>query len=118
MAAPNRATSLAVPKRPACPDRPDPVAELIDLFVRETPDRLREMQTAATQYDAEALAAAAHNLRGCASSIGAVRMATLCQKLEENAERRALQVSSRLLTEIEFEFDRARHALEREKSVL
>ena len=100
------------------PDRPDPVAELIDLFVRETPDRLREMQTAATQYDAEALAAAAHNLRGCASSIGAVRMATLCQKLEENAERRALQVSSRLLTEIEFEFDRARHALEREKSVL
>jgi CheY-like chemotaxis protein len=94
------------------PDKPDPVAELIDLFVQETPVRLREMRTAATQYNAQALAAVAHNLRGCASSIGALQMASLCERLEENAGRRALQVSSRLLTEIETEFDRARQALE------
>jgi CheY-like chemotaxis protein/HPt (histidine-containing phosphotransfer) domain-containing protein len=94
------------------PDKPDPVAELIDLFVQETPIRLREMRTAATQYNAQTLAAVAHNLRGCASSIGAMQMASLCEKLEENAGRRALQVSSRLLNEIETEFDRARCALE------
>ena len=94
------------------PDKPDPVAELIDLFVQETPVRLREMRTAANQYNAQALAAVAHNLRGCASSIGAMQMARLCEKLEENAGRRALQVSSRLLNEIETEFDRARCALE------
>jgi HPt (histidine-containing phosphotransfer) domain-containing protein len=70
------------------------------------------MRTAATQYNAQALAAVAHNLRGCASSIGALQMASLCERLEENAGRRALQVSSRLLTEIETEFDRARQALE------
>ena len=98
------------------PDKPDPVAELIDLFIRETPERLREMQIAATQYNPRALAAAAHSLRGCASSIGAVKLASLCEKLEETAERRALQASSRLLKEIETEFDRARHALEFEKN--
>ena len=104
--------ALAVLSQLRRPDKPDPVAELIDLFVQETPDRLRQMRKAVTQYNAEALALAAHSLRGCASSIGAVRMASLCQKLEENAERRSLQISSRLVKEIESEFDTARRALE------
>jgi two-component system, sensor histidine kinase and response regulator len=108
--------ALAVLRQLRRDDKPDPVADLIDLFVQETPKRLGEMQTAAAQYDAAALAAAAHNLRGCAGSIGAVRMAGLCEKLEESAERRALQISSRLLKELETEFDLARHALEREKT--
>ncbi len=108
--------ALALLRQLRRPDKPDPVAELIDLFVQETPKRFREMRNAATQYDAEALAAAAHNLRGCASSIGAVKMAGLCERLEENAGRRALQISSRLLKEIETEFDRVRQALDLEKS--
>src|SRR5439155_13507578 len=98
------------------PDKPDPVAELIDMFVRETPTRLRAMQTAAAQYNAEALAIAAHTLRGCASSIGAVKLAGLCQKLEEHAERRAMQVAVRLVKKLELEFDRTRQALELEKA--
>jgi HPt (histidine-containing phosphotransfer) domain-containing protein len=54
----------------------------------------------------------AHSLRGCASSLGALRMASLCEQLEDNAERHALQVSSRLIKELELEFDRARQALQ------
>jgi len=108
--------ALAVLRQLRRPDKPDPVAELIDLFVRETPERLQEMHTAVTQYNAEALAAVAHSLRGCASTIGALKIAGLCGKLEENAERRALQISSRLLKEIETEFDRVRQALELAKT--
>src|SRR5256885_6752737 len=77
--------ALAVLQQLRRPDRPDPVAELIDLFLHETPQRLREMRIAITQYNADTLSLAAHSLRGCASSIGAVRMASLCEKLEENA---------------------------------
>ena len=108
--------ALAVLRQLRRPDRPDPLEELIDLFVQETPERLQQMRTAVTQYNAEALAEVAHSLRGCASSIGAVRMASLCEKLEENADRRALQISSRLLKQIETEFDNARQALELVKS--
>ena len=108
--------ALAVLRQLRRPDRPDPVAELIDLFVQDTPKRLKEMHDAAAQHDATALAAAAHNLRGCASSIGAVKIASLCKRLEEHAERRTLKTSSALLKEIEAEFDRARQSLESEKS--
>jgi PAS domain S-box-containing protein len=98
------------------PDKPDPVSELIDMFVRDTPERLHKLRTAVTQYNAEDLAAVAHSLRGCASSIGATELARLCQKLEENAERRAVQISTPLLREIENEFDRVCHELTLEKT--
>ena len=98
------------------PDKPDPVIELIDLFIRDTPERLHRLRTAVAQYNAEDLAAVAHNLRGCASSIGATQLASLCEKLEENAERRAVQVSTPLIKEIESEFDRVCRALVIEKS--
>lgn len=98
------------------PDKPDPVIELIDMFTRDTPERLHKIRTAVAQYNAEELAAVAHNLRGCASSIGATQLANLCQKLEENAERRAMQVSTPLIKEIESEFDRVCHALAIERA--
>jgi CheY-like chemotaxis protein len=98
------------------PDKPDPVIELIDMFIRDTPERLHKLRTAVAQYNAEELAAVAHNLRGCASSIGATQLANLCQKLEENAERRAMQVSTPLIKEIESEFDRVCHALAIERA--
>ncbi len=98
------------------PDKPDPVIELIDMFIHETPERLKQLRTAVAQYSAEDLAAIAHNLRGCASSIGATQLANLCQKLEENAERRALQVSTPLIREIEIEFGRVCHALAIERA--
>jgi PAS domain S-box-containing protein len=96
-------------------DRPDPVAELIDLFVRDTPARIAEMRSAVTQYDCTRLAAAAHNLKGCASSIGAHKMATLCGELEEHAEAKAIQVATRLVKKMEGEFEHVRTALELEK---
>ena len=98
------------------PDKPDPVIELIDMFVRDTPERLQKLRTAVAQYNAEDLAAVAHNLRGCASSIGATHLSNLCQKLEENAERRAVQISTPLLREIESEFERVCRALAIEKT--
>src|SRR5213075_2667798 len=98
------------------PGKPDPVTELIDMFVRDTPERLHKLRTAVAQYNSEDLAAVAHNLRGCASSIGATQLAILCEKLEANAERRAVQISTPLLKEIESEFDRVCRALAVEKS--
>src|SRR6266705_940283 len=35
------------------PDKPDPVIELIDMFVRDTPERLHKLRTAVAQYNAE-----------------------------------------------------------------
>jgi PAS domain S-box-containing protein len=107
--------SIAALRKLRRADGPDPVVELIDLFVRDTPARIAEMRLAATQYDHTRLAAEAHNLKGCASSIGAHQMATFCGELEERAEAKAIQVATRLLQKVADEFERVRAALELEK---
>ncbi|HUL51407.1 MAG TPA: PAS domain S-box protein [Candidatus Nitrosotalea sp.] len=99
------------------PGRPDPVGELVELFLHETPDRLRELRSSAVQYDAVAMETLAHRLRGCASSVGANRMAELCGEVEEHARTGAIQTASRLLVPLESEFDRVRTALDLEKSL-
>ncbi len=97
------------------PFKPDPVVELIDLFLNDTPGKIREMLTAAAQYNAYSLELIAHSLRGCASSVGASRMARLCAELEEQAHAGSVQTASHLLKQLENEFSSVRAALELEK---
>ncbi|HKS37219.1 MAG TPA: PAS domain S-box protein, partial [Verrucomicrobiae bacterium] len=97
------------------PGKPDPVSELIDIFLRDTPGRLSEMKTAVEQYDAYSLELVAHSLRGCSSSVGACRMAEICSQLEEHARLGSIQIASHVLKQLDQEFNNVRAALELEK---
>lgn len=99
------------------PGKGDPFRELVEMFLRETPDRLREMQVSAARYDAVSMESLAHGLRGCASSVGASRLAELCAELEEHARTGAIQTASRLLIPVEDEFTKVASALELEKAI-
>jgi len=98
------------------PGKGDPFRELVEMFLRETPDRLRQMQVSAARYDAVAMESLAHGLRGCASSIGASRLAELCAEVEEHARTGAIQTATRLLVPVEAEFTEVASALEMEKA--
>jgi HPt (histidine-containing phosphotransfer) domain-containing protein len=78
---------------------------------------LREMQVSAARYDAVTMESLAHGLRGCASSVGASRLAELCGELEEHARTGAVQTASRLLIPVEDEFTKVASALELEKAI-
>jgi signal transduction histidine kinase/DNA-binding response OmpR family regulator/HPt (histidine-containing phosphotransfer) domain-containing protein len=57
--------------------------EVIDLFIADTPTRVRDIQAAALAYDAPALHHAAHALKGAASNIGAAALTEACFVLEQ-----------------------------------
>jgi PAS domain S-box-containing protein len=99
------------------PGRPDPLRELIDMFLQEAPARLEAMQRAMVRYEASELAAAAHRLKGCAATLGAEVLAGLCGEVEERAHAGAVQDAAGLLRRVRTEYERAREALETEKSV-
>lgn len=65
------------------PGQPDPVGEMIDLFLQDFPKRLQLIFDAIARRDADALKAAAHSLKGSARNMGAARLADLCAKLEQ-----------------------------------
>ena len=98
------------------PDEEDPVDELIDLFIEDTPNRLEKLRRALLDNDAVAMANAAHNLKGSANNLGAHRLGRLANQIELDAKQNRLDNIVPLVDSLTLEFDRVRHELEKEKT--
>lgn len=88
--------------------------ELIDVFLRDTPDRLAVLRAAAATGDARRVRSAAHTVKGSCGYLGAQRLVRLCAELEAMAAAGPVAADHPLLAEVETEFGRVRATLERE----
>jgi CheY-like chemotaxis protein len=98
------------------PGRPDPVLEIIALFMEDAPERLAAIEAAARANDMWSMSkivAAATNLRGSASNLGARQLAMLCGQMETAARQGALDEVGQLLGQAREELQRVRLALDR-----
>ena len=92
--------------------RPDLLAELIAVYLRDTPPRLAALHEAVARTDAEALRRAAHGLKGSSSQIGAVQVARLCAELEHQAGATDLRGVAETLRRLDEAFGRVRAHLQ------
>lgn len=90
---------------------PDPLAELVELFVADTPGRLAEMKSAAQRSDAESLEAAAHSLKGSASNLGAARIAARCARIMQHARNGEFAAASKLVAPLDHDFAQVQRLL-------
>jgi HPt (histidine-containing phosphotransfer) domain-containing protein len=86
---------------------------LLETFVSDSLQRLAQMRQAAS--DAEALAQAAHSLKGSSSNMGALRLAELCRDLEARARHMSPAQTDQLLAEIGLEMDTVQQLYNRER---
>jgi CheY-like chemotaxis protein/HPt (histidine-containing phosphotransfer) domain-containing protein len=101
------------------PGKPDPLAELIDLFVREAPAQLETMAKAIASNDPQSLArtlSASTSLKGSAGNLGARNLAALCDEIEQVAKMALLADAAPVLDKAREEFARVRDALEKLKT--
>lgn len=91
---------------------PDLVAEVVQLFLEDSPQRVVAIRTAASAGDASLLGAAAHGLKGSAANVGAVRLRAVCERLEHMGKLGLASDSSPLVAELEVEYARVHVALE------
>lgn len=94
---------------------PNLVVELIDLYAEDTPRRLAAIRSAWAARDLAALRGAAHGLKGSSASLGARRVAILCDKLERLSGTELLRGGEMLLTSLERESARVRLAFADER---
>jgi len=98
------------------PGRPDPVVEIISLFLEDTPDRLSAIQDAVKSNDMWSMSkivAASTSLKGSASNLGAKELAALCGEMEKAARQGALDEVAQHLDLAREELERVRLALDR-----
>ncbi len=91
--------------------RPDPLVELIDLFLQDVPQRVGWLEEAVGKNDALALESAAHGLKGSASNLGAYPLASLCDELVRLAREQSWAEAGAVLPQLRTESDRVRLAL-------
>ena len=86
------------------PDGGSLLATFISSFTRRVDERLAVIRGCLDRADDEALAMAAHELRGSAATIGAVRVAALCAELEHGGCR-VLRLRPDVLDELAAELE-------------
>jgi PAS domain S-box-containing protein len=96
------------------PGQPDPLAELIELFLRDARPRLEQMAQAAAAGDWPRLAAQAHTLKGSTSNLGARRLSSLCATLERQAKAQDSAQAPATLAEVQGEFGTVAQFLQEE----
>jgi CheY-like chemotaxis protein len=97
------------------PGEPDPLVEILDVFLRDTPLRMREAEVAASRDDVEGLRIAAHTLKGSANNLGARRLGFLAGHMENAAKCPNWDTIRRLLPEVSTELDALNALLEEER---
>ncbi len=97
------------------PGQPDPVAELIDLFLRDAPDKVQQVTTGVEAGDASRLHAGAHSLKGSASNLGARVLAAICAQLDQKARAGKLEGTGELVKQLLEEYEKVRQILIIEK---
>jgi CheY-like chemotaxis protein len=88
--------------------------KVIELFLRLIPGQIEALRRAVEQADALELRAQAHKLKGSCSSIGASRMAALCQALQNQAEAGGVIGTLPAVAAIETRFAAVRELLQAE----
>jgi HPt (histidine-containing phosphotransfer) domain-containing protein len=74
----------------------DFINELIDAFLDDAPNMLKNLQTALETKDVESFRRNAHSLKSNANTFGAIELGVLAKELEFMAKENNLEIGSRL----------------------
>jgi CheY-like chemotaxis protein/HPt (histidine-containing phosphotransfer) domain-containing protein len=85
---------------------------IVDIFVKDTAQRLTAFALILDAGDRPALATLTHTLKGSCRNIGALGMTRLCQDIEGALEKGIIESCRTMIDELKNEFVRFRHALE------
>lgn len=85
---------------------------LLDTFLADSDARMKQLHEAC---DADTLGATAHSFKGSCSNMGALRLAKLCNELEQRSKQTSLDGIEKLVAEIDAEFAIIRPLYEAER---
>jgi HPt (histidine-containing phosphotransfer) domain-containing protein len=92
-------------------EEPELFAELVEMFLGDTPPRLASLVGAIQSADSQTLEKVAHALKSSCGNLGARRLAKLCQGIEAAGRAGDVGAASELVARTDEEFQRVELAL-------
>jgi len=91
---------------------PQFIGQLVGIYKKNAPGRVAEIGQAIAARDATRLAHVAHTLKSNCSMLGALRMAAVCNTLEDKGDAADFDGAAALLSDLETELPRVLAALD------
>ena len=88
------------------------LVELVDVFLKDSPELIEEMRSGLAAGDAERVRRAAHSLKSNSASFGADRLAAVSREIEMAAKSGSLEGTGSKLSGVEEEYARLTPVLE------
>jgi CheY-like chemotaxis protein len=88
------------------------LAQLISIYLEETPSLLQAMNTAIAQSDAGGMQQAAHTLKSSSASLGAITLSKLCEQLERLGNSQSTVGAQEIMAQVELEYEKVKVALQ------
>jgi two-component system, sensor histidine kinase and response regulator len=96
----------------ACdPDGTGLLAELVEIYLSDTPPRLNAIRLAFDAGQPQALAREAHALKSSSAQLGARALADACRQLEAKGREGTLEGAAEIVARLQPDFDAAKAAL-------
>ena len=89
--------------------------EIVELFLTDTPARLRDLATASDAGDMKGVEATAHSLKGSCGNLGATVLVDLFRRIEQLSRENIADEIPGLVSQTGLEFDRVQAALKEAK---
>jgi HPt (histidine-containing phosphotransfer) domain-containing protein len=88
------------------------IAELIEIFLADAPQRLHDISKGLSSGDLKTVERAAHTLKSSSANIGAVGLSNLCREMEQIAREKKLDAIPPLFTRSKEAMHEVQSALE------
>ena len=87
--------------------------DVVDLFIRSTPELVGKLKAATAQRDAKLLFQTAHTLKSSSGNLGALGLSALCRELEALGRKGETLGCLELVARIELEYAAVQETLKR-----
>ena len=87
------------------------LSELTDLYLKDSKPLVQRLGRAIEKGDIGAMKKAAHSLKSSSGNIGALKLADLCQKLEEEVHKKSFENFGNTFSRIQLEYKRVQKEL-------
>jgi two-component system sensor histidine kinase/response regulator len=94
----------------------DFLIELIDVYLKDTPNRVMRLRQALDGGDPEAFVREAHTLKSSSASVGAMGLSTLAREMESAGRSGKMQTVASEVKRLEEEFDLVKSTLQAVRS--